>query len=252
MGENNRVRVNNISISYDVLGEGAPIVLVHGFASNRIINWKNTGWYKFLVSQGRQVIALDLRGHGESEKLYGIQAYTPEVMCRDILSLMDYLEVSRADIMGYSMGATLTAHLLGTHAERFISGVLGGFGSGVLALRTRAERIAEALTTTAPESITDRFLKTLRGFAESLNNDLRALAACNRGVYAQGTLPLDKIPHPVLIVGGENDDVVGSPHAFVDAVGHAELVMVPGKDHISLVTARLFKEKVGEFLRHGN
>lgn len=245
------IQVNGITISYDVLGEGAPIVLVHGFASNRIVNWKTSGWYKYLLSLDRQVIALDLRGHGESQKLYGIQSYMPEIISTDILELMDHLEIFTADIMGYSMGALLAAHLLASHPKRFKSGVLGGIGSTVLTLTRHEEKIAQALTTKSPELITDPFLKLLRNFAEELNNDLRALVACNRGVHGHGAPSLDKIPHPVLIVGGEKDDVAGTPHVLVDNITSATLVMIPGRDHTTLVPSRLFKEAVGKFLENG-
>ena len=243
------VRVNNITISYEVLGEGPPIILVHGFASNRIVNWKTSGWYKHLVSMDRQVIALDLRGHGQSDKLYGTQDYAPDIMGQDILGLMDYLGIGTADIMGYSMGALLAVHLMATRPERFTSGVLGGVGSTILSLNSHAERINLSLTTPSPELITDPFLKRLRYFAEELNNDLRSLAACNRAVHGKSIPPLDKIPHPVLIVAGEKDDVAGAPDILVDNIVNATLVMVPERDHVSLVTAKQFRIEVGAFLK---
>jgi pimeloyl-ACP methyl ester carboxylesterase len=244
------VQVNGINISYDVMGEGPPIILIHGFASNRIVNWEDSGWYEYFLSKGRQVIALDLRGHGESQKLYGIGDYTLDVISTDILALMDHLEISKADIMGYSMGAWLTAYFLGNNPERFTSGVLCGIGRGILSFKTHSENIARALTAKAPDLIIDPFLKLLRTFAEGLNNDLRALVACNLGVNGQGAPPLDKIPHPVLIVAGEKDGVAGPPDVLVDSITNSTLAMIPGKDHTTLVSAKLFKEEVGKFFEN--
>ncbi len=243
-----RLKINGADIAYDAVGKGEPIVLVHGLASNRVANWVNTGWYRFFENKQRQVVALDLRGHGESQKFYGADDYTPEVLGEDIIGLMDHLNVARSDIMGYSMGAWLAAYLMATHPNRFKSGILGGIGGEVLALTTRAERIAQALTTRSPESISDRFLKTLRQFAESMGNDLRALAACNRGVYSKGAPLLEKILQPVLIVGGMNDDFAGSPKKFMDKIPNATVHMLPDRDHVSLLTAKLFKDRVSDFI----
>lgn len=81
----------------------APIILVHGFASNHAVNWVNTGWVRLLAADGRRVIALDNRGHGQSERRYDPAAYAAPVMARDVLNLMDHLGIARADVMGYSM-----------------------------------------------------------------------------------------------------------------------------------------------------
>ena len=247
-----KTQINGVMISYDVLGEGLPIVLLHGFASNRIFNWDTSGWYDYLISKGRQVIAPDLRGHGESQKLYGIGDYTPDVISDDILALMDYLEIPKADIMGYSMGAWLTAYLLGKQPKRFRSGILAGIGSTILSYKTHSENIAQALASKSPDLIKDPFLKLLRSFAEGMDNDLCALVACNRGVNGEGPPPLESIPHPVLIVTGDKDDVAGSPDIVADKITNSTVAMMPDKNHATLVPSRLFKEKVGKFLENGN
>ncbi len=90
-------------------GAGDPVLLVHGFASNHAVNWVNTMWVKTLTRAGYRVIALDNRGHGQSEKLYEPAAYTPAVMAEDARRLLDHLGIERADVMGYSMGARIAA-----------------------------------------------------------------------------------------------------------------------------------------------
>src|SRR6185295_17382261 len=100
-----------VEIAYLDEGEGEPIVLVHGFASTRSVNWVYPTWVSELRKDGRRVIALDNRGHGESSKLYDPAHYSIAAMASDVVALMDHLEIPRADIMGYSLGARMAAWL---------------------------------------------------------------------------------------------------------------------------------------------
>src|ERR1700753_213022 len=99
---------DGVTIAYDDIappgGAERTIVLIHGFASTRVEGWKRTGWYAAFERRGTRVIALDQRGHGESQKLYEPQAYAREQLAADVLNLMDHLGVERADVFGYSMG----------------------------------------------------------------------------------------------------------------------------------------------------
>src|SRR5436190_698991 len=94
-----------VEIAYLDEGEGDPIVLVHGFASSKNVNWVYPTWVSDLRKDGRRVIALDNRGHGESSKLYDPAQYTIPAMADDTVALMDHLGIARADVMGYSLGA---------------------------------------------------------------------------------------------------------------------------------------------------
>src|SRR5947209_293358 len=96
-----------VEIAYLDEGEGEPIVLVHGFASTASVNWVYPTWVSELRKDGRRVIALDNRGHGESSKLYDPVQYAIAAMAGDVVALMDHLEIARADIMGYSLGARM-------------------------------------------------------------------------------------------------------------------------------------------------
>lgn len=228
-------------------GDGDPVVLVHGFGSNFQVNWKNTGWFDYFLSLGRKVIALDLRGHGKSSKFHDPGSYSPDRVGLDILELMDHLGVETADLMGYSMGAWLSMYLLAASPDRFRKGVLGGVGDNFMVETGRGERIAQAMITPAPKSITDPTLRMVRDFAEHTGSDLRALAACSRGVH-KGIPPCAEISRPVLIVGGENDDFVGPPERIASEIPRADVRMLSGRDHLTLLTDRRFKEAVGEFL----
>src|ERR1700710_1694417 len=100
-----------VEIAYLDEGEGDPIVLVHGFASSKFVNWVFPGWTTTLTKAGRRVIALDDRGHGDSTKLYDPEDYQIGTMAGDVHALMDHVGIARADIMGYSMGGRITAYL---------------------------------------------------------------------------------------------------------------------------------------------
>ena len=100
-----------VEIAYLDEGEGNPILLVHGFASTKNVNWVYPGWVSELKRNARRVIALDIRGHGDSAKLYEAADYEVATMAGDVTALMDHLNVERADIMGYSLGARMTAVL---------------------------------------------------------------------------------------------------------------------------------------------
>ena len=102
---------DGVEIAYTDEGDGDPILLIHGFASNIRTNWVDTSWVKTLTNAGRRAIAIDTRGHGASEKLDDRETYAAPVMADDAGRLLDYLEIERADVMGYSMGARITALL---------------------------------------------------------------------------------------------------------------------------------------------
>src|SRR6187397_1967151 len=95
----------DVEIAYLDEGDGEPIVLVHGFASTKEVNWVQPGWVSALPRAGRRAIALDNRGHGASSILYDPAAYHSATMADDVRALLGHLNIERADIMGYSMGA---------------------------------------------------------------------------------------------------------------------------------------------------
>src|SRR5690242_5461405 len=126
-------------------GEGEPIVLVHGFASNKEVNWVAPGWITTLTRAGRRAIALDNRGHGASGKLYDPAAYHSAIMAEDVRALLNHLGLPRADVMGYSMGARITALLVLAHPDRVRAAVLGGLGSQLVDGVGLPETLAEGL-----------------------------------------------------------------------------------------------------------
>src|SRR3979490_2725664 len=121
-----------VEIAYLDEGEGDPIFLVHGFASTKNVNWVYPTWVSELKKNGRRVIALDNRGHGDSSKLYDPEAYQLPIMAGDVTALMDHLEVESAHNMGYSLGSRMTACLAWSQPRRLRSAILGGIGIGLI------------------------------------------------------------------------------------------------------------------------
>jgi pimeloyl-ACP methyl ester carboxylesterase len=249
-----RFSSDGVSIAYidetpaDDIGE--PIVLVHGFASNHAVNWVNTLWVKTLLASGRRVVALDNRGHGASEKLYDPAAYGSDTMARDVARLMDHLGIARADVMGYSMGARITAHLALSHPGRVRAALLGGLGIHLVQGVGLPLGIADAMDAPSIESLSDPMQRMFRAFAEQTGSDLRALAACIRG--SRQTLTPEQVGAirvPVLVSVGTKDPVAGDPHALAALIPGARAFDIPGRDHNLAVGDRSHREAVLAFLK---
>ena len=112
-----------VEIAFLDEGEGDPILLVHGFASTKGVNWVYPAWVSELKKDGRRVIALDNRGHGDSGKLYDAAQYEIATMASDVIALMDHLGIARADVIGYSLGSRMTAILARENSDRVRSAV---------------------------------------------------------------------------------------------------------------------------------
>jgi pimeloyl-ACP methyl ester carboxylesterase len=249
---------DGLRIAYEVAGEGRPIVLVHGFASDRVQNWRAPGWYAALNEAGFKVIALDCRGHGESDKPYEASFYGHDTMANDVVAVMRAADVERAPVMGYSMGGMIAIQLLMHHSAQMQKVIIGGVGGsyigetenseGTMNDPSRRERIAAALTEPDIAKITDREALGFRKFADQAGKDRRALAACMRGDRHQ--IPRAKMARstrPVLVVVGENDDR-GSAQELALAFADGRGVTVPKRDHMTTVGDKVYKQAVLEFL----
>jgi pimeloyl-ACP methyl ester carboxylesterase len=240
----------SVTIAYLDEGQGEPIVLVHGFASSKEVNWVQTGWFTALHGSGRRVIALDNRGHGASSKLYTPADYHTDKMASDVVALLDHLDLPRADVMGYSMGARIAAFLARDHADRARSIVLGGLGMHLIEGVGLPESIAEALEAPSLADVGDAQGRLFRAFADQTKSDRRALAACIRGSRQVLTREQAAAIHtPALIAVGSKDPIAGSPDELAAAMPNAKALSIPGRDHMLAVGDKVFKTGVLEFLR---
>ncbi len=239
----------DVEIAYLDEGEGEPIVLVHGFASTKEVNWVNTAWVTTLTRAGRRVIALDDRGHGASSKLYDPADYHSAKMADDVRALMDHLKIERADVMGYSMGARITAFLAVDHPARVRSAILGGLGVRLVDGVGLPESIADALEAPSLAEVKDPMGRVFRAFAEQTKSDLKALAACIRG--SRQTVSRDQVAAigiPVLVAVGTKDVVAGSGPALAALIPGAQALEIPDRDHMLAVGDKAYKTGVLEFL----
>jgi len=242
-------RNGEVEIAYLDEGAGEPIVLVHGFASNRQVNWGNPGWVETLTGAGRRVIALDNRGHGASSKLYDPALYHSAMMAEDVRALLDHLNIERADVMGYSMGARIAAFLTVNHPARVRSVVLGGLGIRLVKGVGLSSTIAEALEARSLADVRDPTGRSFRSFAEQTKSDLKALAACMRG--SRQTLPREQVAGirvPVLVAVGTEDKVAGSAQELAALIPGARALDIPDRDHMLAVGDKMFKAGVLDFL----
>ena len=240
---------DGVEIAYIDEGQGEPIVLIHGFASNKEVNWVASGWMTTLTRAGRRAIALDNRGHGASAKLYEPAAYHSAVMADDVRALLDHLDLPRADVMGYSMGARITAFVALAHPDRVRAAVLGGLGVRLVEGVGLPDTIAEALEAPALADVADPTAYVFRAFAEQTKSDLRALAACMRG--SRQTLSRSEVAQiavPLMVAVGEKDQIAGSPEGLAALIPGAKALIIPGRDHMLAVGDRVFKSAVVEFL----
>jgi pimeloyl-ACP methyl ester carboxylesterase len=239
----------DVEIAYLDEGEGEPIVLVHGFASTKEVNWVQPGWVSTLNRAGRRVVALDNRGHGASSKLYDPAAYHSAAMADDVRALLDHLKIARADIMGYSMGARITAFLAVKHSERVRSAILGGLGIRLVEGVGLPESIAEALEADSLDDVTDPTGRLFREFSEQTKSDLRALAACIRGSRQTLTrAEVGAIRAPVLVAVGTKDLVAGSAQGLAALIPSARALDIPNRDHMLAVGDKVYKAGVMDFL----
>jgi pimeloyl-ACP methyl ester carboxylesterase len=238
-----------VEIAYLDEGEGDPILLVHGFASSKNVNWIYPTWVSELKKNGRRVIAFDNRGHGESGKLYDAADYEIATMAGDISALMDHLNIERADVMGYSLGSRMTAVLARQKPQRLRSAILGGIGIGLIEGGGPGENVAEALEAPSLEDVTDPVGRTFRAFADQTRSDRRALAACLRGSRRLMTREeAAAIKVPVLIAVGTADEIAGSAQALGKVIPGAEVLDIPNRDHMRAVGDKVYKTGVLEFL----
>jgi pimeloyl-ACP methyl ester carboxylesterase len=260
MGEKKRMTeyartTDGLTIAYEMGGKGPPVVLVHGFASSRVQNWKSTGWYGALDEAGFSFLAIDCRGHGESDKPHDPLVYHHDRMAEDVANVMDAAGVQSAAYVGYSMGCLIGLRFLAHFPRRATRFVLGGVGETYLkgpriSDPERRNMIADALLAENKDTISDPRARMFRDFAEQPGKDRLALAACMRAM----TLPLPAetlhtFVKPILVVAGDQDTVAGAPGPLAAIFPDGSAQIVPGRDHMSAVGARPTRQAALDFLK---
>lgn len=234
------------ALAWRELGEGRPVVLIHGFFSNAKVNWLRYGHAARIAARGFRVVMPDLRGHGDSASPHDAAAYPPDILTRDGLALIAHLGLVDYDLGGYSLGGRTTVRMLArgatprravvagmglggiTHAAgrgahfRHILGNLGGFARGT------------------PEWMAEAFLKTTGGDPLALVHVLDSFVDTDAAALA-------RIAMPVLVVAGADDDDNGSAAALAAALPDGHHRVIPG-NHMSAVARAELGDAIADFL----
>ena len=240
---------DRFDLAYLDRGAGEPVLLIHGFASNSRVNWEAPGWLATLNDAGYRTIAMDNRGHGHSTKSHSPKDYHPAAMAGDAIALLDHLGIESTHVMGYSMGARISAFLAIQAPYRVRSLVFGGLGDGMVKGVGDWDPIADALLAPDPATITHARGAAFRKFADQTKSDRLALAACiqtSRDLV--DAKDLRKLAMPVLVATGSLDDISGDPFELAALMPDAGGFVIDGRDHMMAVGDRSFKKAVLAFL----
>ncbi|MCL6230069.1 alpha/beta fold hydrolase [Bartonella bilalgolemii] len=243
---------DGLRFAYREEGRGSPILLIHGFGSSAYMNWYATGWFRTLIEAGYRVIAFDNRGHGDSDKIYNPLFYTPQAMASDAVKLLQHLGLSKTHVMGYSMGARISAFMALLYPTYVHSVIFGGLGIGMVTGAGDWEPVAQALLEKDISAITNQRGLMFRKFAEQTKSNRRALAACI--MTSKQELTEDevyKIKQPALVAVGSLDEISGEAEPLAALLPHGEVLQIPGRDHMLAVGDKVYKKGVIDFLaRH--
>lgn len=237
---------DGVRLAWREMGEGRPVVLMHGYFSDAQTNWIRYGHAAAIAASGFRVIMPDLRAHGESAKPHETDAYPPDALTKDGHALIAHLGLTDYDLGGYSLGARTTSRMLATGATpRRI--VFAGMGlDGLTSAERRADHFRNILNNLgkhqrgSAEWMAEAFLKTTGGDPIALLNVIDTFVST----------PLDVVSGfawPALCVNGVDDHDNGSAAALADALPDAEYVEIPG-NHMSAVTKPELGRAIAGFL----
>lgn len=238
-------------IAYIDRGDGPTVVLHHGFASDHEGNWVSSGVVDALLAAGRRVVAFDARAHGRSAKPHDPAAYADNAMERDLRGLFDHLALDDVDLVGYSMGAIVSAHFT-PDEPRVRTLVLGGVGAGITVERPRkmVDAMTEGLLADDPSTVTNPVGRAFRAFADSTGADRRALAAIQQAGAHAAPAPVRRIAVPTLVLVGKADALVGDPQALAALIPDAECTIIDG-DHLGAVRDPAFAPTIVDWVSRG-
>lgn len=223
---------DGVKIHYLEAGTGSPVVLIHGYTGTAKGNWFSNGVAEALARNHR-VVAIDCRGHGQSEKPHDPAKYGPQ-MAKDVLEMMDHLKVEKAHVHGYSMGGFIVTQLLATAHQRFVTASYGGSG---------VPEVEEQYKTQVPQDDPGKDPQEAEASSKlqsSPDRDNEALAAVRQYPWKEGqrpTVDLTKIKIPVLAINGQFDGPSAKTHRMQRELANFRAVVLPGKSHLTAIMA---------------
>jgi pimeloyl-ACP methyl ester carboxylesterase len=237
---------DGLRLAYRELGEGRPLVLIHGLFSNGWVNWIRYGHAALLAEAGFRVIMPDLRGHGESAAPHDAASYPPDILAADGEALVRHLGLTDYDLGGYSLGSRTVLRML-VRGARPRRAILSGMGlEGVLDPNKRIGFFTHVLTGAGTHTrgsgawMAEAFLKTTGGDAAAMLPLLGSFVATSRE-------QIESIALPVLVLSGVDDQDNGSAADLAALLQCGELVEIPG-NHMTSVLRPELGQSIAAFL----
>ena len=244
----------DVRLHFEVRGAGRPVVFLHGATVDFHWNYAAFGWPEKFEAFGFKIIGLDFRGHGKSDKPHDTAAYGTAHLAADVIALLDHLKLNRVDLVAYSIGTAISLHLLQTAPARFNRAALVATGDGLIGFPPyEFNRILPGLAVIArraeyPEDL-PKYAAAYWNFIASLRGDRAALAAFAEAGYPPLTgTEAKNITHPILVISGDADRVLGRGPRLASALGNARYLEIAGADHFSLAADTNVQDLVAKFL----
>jgi 2-succinyl-6-hydroxy-2,4-cyclohexadiene-1-carboxylate synthase len=237
-------------LNYEVIGEGSPVTLLHGFTQS------GRSWREVIsmMPAGRRWVVPDLRGHGATRVRPGAP-YTMEACTEDLVRLWDSLGIARSHLVGYSMGGRLALNVAATRPERILSlltiGAHAGLDEEAREGRRRGdEALAQRIETDGLEAFVNywsglpmfeslerrgpSFVAQMR--AARMENHVAGLAESLRGMGAGAMRPvwneLGRVKVPCTFVAGQLDHgYAASARRLAESVPDGRVVIVQRAGH---------------------
>jgi pimeloyl-ACP methyl ester carboxylesterase len=237
---------DDVELAYCELGEGRPVVLLHGLFSDARMNWIRFGHAARIAAEGFRVIMPDLRAHGASAKPHGAEHYPRGILARDLRELVELLDLGEFDLGGFSLGARTTVEAVG-EGMRPRRAVLGGAGlEGLRNWKRRKDFFVEAIALFDEVKRGDPHWLSIQ-FMKSQGVDRVASALLLDSFEDAFVDWLQAFTMPTLVVCGSEDDDNGSAEELANVLPNAIFREVPGT-HMSSVTKPELGEAIAEFL----
>jgi pimeloyl-ACP methyl ester carboxylesterase len=237
---------DGVKLAYHEVGEGKPVILLHGLFSDANMNWIRFGHAARIAEEGFRVIMPDLRAHGESDRPHGEQFYPKGILARDLRELVAHLGLSEFDLGGFSLGARTTVEAVG-EGMRPRRAILGGAGlEGLRNWRRRKTFFLEAIAMFDSAQRGDPHWLSIQ-FMKSQKIDRVAAAHLLESFEDAFMSWLEAFTMPTLVVCGDKDDDNGSAEELANVLPNARFEEVPGT-HMSSVTKPELGQAIAEFL----
>jgi pimeloyl-ACP methyl ester carboxylesterase len=234
---------DDTKIYYEVIGNGYPVILVHGFITNSE-SWKRTALYSDLAAAGYKVITVDLRGNGKSGKPHNPEAYQNDAESMDVMVLADKLGVTKYSVVGYSRGAIIASRLLMLD-KRVNNVVLGGMGADFTNPDWPRRIMFYKALSGEPVPELEGLVKRVK---DDPSLDQLALAYMQKGQPSTSRAEFSKVKKPVLVICGDKDEDNGSSKELAGLIPKSTYKRVPGV-HNDTARSKEFSMEILEFFK---